>query len=191
MRLARKKSLLRLLPLAAVSSIMFVSASSASATLVTVTLDENGNGFLSPNNLTLQGVLGADPNPGGLASVLTYTLPINFVTGDVLIKDPVTLALSDVLRFSPGKIYVYSDNSGGGSSLADVGFPSSFFVNNVSIPEGATGVSYSPTAGQPGYINSDFTPTYNFTSDSAPEPSSVLMFFSGAVGLGLRRFRRS
>jgi hypothetical protein len=191
MRLARKKTLLRLLPLAAVSSIMFVSASSAFATLVTVTLDENGNGFLSPNNLTLQGVLGADPNAGGLASVLTYTLPINFVAGDVLIKDPVTLALSDVLRFTPGKIYVYSDNSGGASSLADVGFPSSFFANNVSITEGATGVSYSPTVGQPGYINTDFTPTFAFTSDNTPEPSSVLMFFSGAVGLGLWRFRRS
>jgi hypothetical protein len=99
---------------------------------------------------------------------------------DLMLLDPITAAISDIIRFnttSPlsngtGSLVFYSADVGGGS-LADVGLPSSFYANTVSILEGA---SYTPVSGQPGFVAGAGAPvTYNITS---PVPGPI-------VGAGL------
>jgi len=52
-------------------------------------------------------------------------------------------------------------------------------------PEGANGVTYTPIAGQPGFVAGAAGPvTYVFLSDGQiPEPSSLLLLGSGATVL--------
>jgi hypothetical protein len=174
----------------------------------TIMVNENGQGTLdfsapgcSGSVSPLVGVLKADPGPGGLASVLTYDLggPPSLVAGDVLMQDGVGGPTLDVVRFNPkgtggnpdynASLVFYSDNIDGSDSLGDTSSPpGSFYTNTLTIPEvgpeGNNGAIYTPTAGQPGFVEG-FTVTYDLISDSvaAPEPATFTLLTSGLAGL--------
>ena len=177
----------------------------AQGPLVTYHFDEYGFGIGSGPGGTqfLPGVLASDPGPGGLASALSYSglgSPPSLVAGDLLLFDSANV-LSDIIRFNlagtgdnpsylPTLVF-YSSSADVPPTPADTGFPLSNYTNTVSLTEtvlsdGAIGVVYTPTAGQPGYV-SGFTVVYNLTSD-APEPASVSFCLIGALALfGARR----
>ena len=182
---------------------------------VTITIDENGNGTLTNTNGfmgNLASGLQADPGPGGLAAALTYDLfsPPGLTAGDLILVDPGTFTLSDIIRFNPneispagnpGSLVFYSDNDAADNnkSLADTGFPTAFYANNFAVfevgPEGGpNGYVYTPTAGQPGFVAGAAGPvTYVILSDSVvPEPSSVVLGAIAAVtAAGCVQFRRA
>jgi hypothetical protein len=174
----------------------------------TITIDENGNGTVTDGTTssTLSFSMRADPGPGGLSSVLTYTLPAGFtvVPGDVHLTDAdFGGAFLDVIRFNqvvgelalPGTIVFYSDNVDGFDALADtIGPPTASYTNLVSIPEVGpednNGAFYTPTANQPGFV-SGFLVTYHFISDGAvPEPATWSMMLLGFAGIGFALRRR-
>jgi len=200
--------------LLAVGLLLFFSTSASAQFSVTITVDENCNGTLT-NTSGFFGTLpcgqSADPGPGGLANAVTYGLfnPPGLVSGDLLLIEPASTGLlSDIIRFNSngtiagttGTLVFYSDNGDGADSLADTGFPSSLYTNNLALVEvGAegsnNGASYTPTAGQPGFITGSAGPvTYVIKSDiapSVPEPSSILLIFAGVslTWLSVRRGR--
>lgn len=196
--------------LLAAAALLFGLSESASAQFsITMSLDENchgtftnTNGFFSPLPCTIQ----ADPGPGGLPAVLTYGMlsPPGLTAGDLLLQETVgaSVILSDVIRFNPnencsgttGCLLFYSDIAGGVDGLADTGFPTANYTNTLLLtevgPEGANGITYTPTAGQPGFITGAGGPvTYKITSDAVPEPASVLLVAcaAGLIWLKLRR----
>ena len=152
---------------------------------------QSANGF-SP----IAGVLTADPGPGGLPSALTYNLlsPPSVVAGDVFLQEGAGGPILDVLRFNPAgtgttnypaSFVFYSDNIDGATDLADTpNPPTSNYTNTFTLveigPEGNNGVTYTPTANQPGFI-AGFTTTYRIVSDATPEPGNVAL----CVGMGL------
>src|ERR1700680_4072226 len=84
------------LPLAAALLCCLCSPAVAEILCPIITVDENGNGTLdfsagcgSGRVFASPGVLAADPGPGGLSSVMTYSLlsPPSLVAGDVLLQD--------------------------------------------------------------------------------------------------------
>jgi len=122
--------------------------------------------------------------------------------GDILITDPATDQDEDLLRWEQERtasetewlVVVYSQP---GPALADVGLPTAYQTNLVTMPEeiesggGEEGIglfNYQPSAGQPGYVEgSDYT--YNFTdSVLVPEPGAVPIV--GMIWFGLRRKRK-
>jgi hypothetical protein len=57
-------------------------------------------------------------------------------------------------------------------------------------PEGANGFTYTPTAGQPGFVAGAAVPvTYLIRSD-IPEPATVTLLGIGLAGLGFARRRK-
>lgn len=170
---------------------------------VTITFDENGHGTFTNTtgfNSTLLFALQPDPGPGGLAGALTYDLqnPPGLVAGDLIMLEPGGGgAISDIIRFNPnevgagggtGALVFYSDNVDGKDSLADIGFPTALYANNLTVtevgPEGNNGFTYTPTAGQPGFVAGAGGPvTYVIKSDVLPEPSSIALGGIGAVAL--------
>ena len=160
---------------------------------VLVTVDENGHGFYGPNPMPF--LLGPDPGPGGLPSVLIYLLPFQGIQGDVLMQDTTEPTcpncVLDVIRFNgDGTMIFYSDNLGGVDALADTsGPPLQYYTNTATIQEIGTEDwnwgTYAPQPGQPG-----FDPTvdsYTFISD-VPEPSTLLFIGGGLLALsGVRR----
>jgi hypothetical protein len=196
---------------------MLLSSGSASGFSVTIRVDENGNGQFTNSNgfmAPLPFAIIPDPGPGGLPATLTYDLlnPPGLTSGDVLLlsNEPgLGLAVLDIIRFNAneptpsgmGALVFYSDNTDGFDSLADTPTPpQALYPNNIIIPEvgpeGANGATYTPTAGQPGFVAGAGGPvTYVITSDSpatTPEPSSIYLLggtMLGLLGYGVRRWK--
>ena len=154
--------------------------------------------------IPLPGILAPDPGPGGLALALTYNLlgPPSLVAGDLLVFEQGSpTVVSDILRFNPAgtgnpnypaSVVVYS--LAGGGDLADTGLPTARYTNLFSITELNGAVSYTPNAGQPGFV-AGFEVTYNFVSDAptnpVPAPAGLLLGLTGLPIFGLvARLRR-
>jgi adhesin/invasin len=124
-------------------------------------VDTLGNGTLNgPAGVsTLPSSAAADPGPGGLPSVLTYTLenPPSLVFGDVQLT--VSSAVVEVIRFNPAGqgspgypaslLFYSSPSDGAGHRVNTPTPPTTFYPNVVSIPLGTV---YTPGPGQPGYV---------------------------------------
>lgn len=175
---------------------------------VVVGIDENCNGAASVplvGTFPLGCNFGADPGPGGLPNVMTYSngFGVTFTQGDVLLLDNgVPL---DVIRFNGDTtIIFYSDNLDGLDDLADtIGPPGAFYQNFVTLDEvplagGGDGASYVPQPGEPGYAVTQAGPvSYQFQSDSpgqdaAPEPATLFSLGGGLlVAAVARKLRRA
>jgi hypothetical protein len=192
----------------ALAGLLVASPTLAGTVTLNYVFDENGNWSIN----------GSAQQPGALVGgVLTYNLgrgqgfdPI--VPGDVLVTEPGSTAISDVLRFSVSNdifqnaiVQVYSDKGDGVDRKADTGLPSSFFGNKVTMAEtGLFGSPYSENGpnGLFGYtpgvfgvgaldpeFPGNFTATYNFISDT-PEPASIILAGIGALSMIGYRLRR-
>jgi len=152
--------------------------------IIVVSFDENGNGNVNNNGVITPlayKILNGTPN-------LTYQPPLHvypFVSGDLVVMESGTTTISDVVRFVGAQFAVYSDNSDGSDSLADIGIPELLsnvvYVDEVGLENGMNGVVYTPTAGQPGW-NTTNAVTYNFISD-IPEPATMCLLGLGAFAL--------
>jgi hypothetical protein len=176
--------------------LLCVFAASAHASIVFIGVDENGGSFANNPDLgifsTLSFDLLPDPGPGGQASVLTFDLqgPPSLVAGDVLIFEPGSGSVGDVIRFNPDRaggdpfytasLLFYSQGPPF-DSLADTpSGPGALYANNLSFTENPLGdVYYTPAAGQPGFV-SGFAVNYLFRSDNnVPEPGTWSLLLAG------------
>jgi hypothetical protein len=158
-----------------------------------MTMDENGNGTQLgfPNH----GFMSLDEGPGALGKMaLKYNLG-SFVPGDVIVIEPQTGEVSDVLRFMPGgNMIFYSDLPVPPEvpDLADIGLPTAYQANQLIVTEvgqeGYNWIDYAPQPGQPGDFSSvGYLATYHIISD-VPEPATLSLLALG--GLAVLRRRR-
>lgn len=185
--------------------------------LITLTVDERGNGDWDGSPLFPAATLSPDPGPGGLASALTFYMgnanpPFGqtigtATTGDLLVLAPGSSTLLELIRFRPGSIFPvpspsafvwYSAPGPVPFSLADTGFPSAQNANRSILldPGYSSGlriIQYTPTPGQPGFVNDLANPgnalvKYQFLSQ-VPEPATAAL--AGTFALLLLVARRN
>jgi hypothetical protein len=196
-----KTSSLTIIGFVCATVLVFAAAQSAIAGAAPLTVDitvhEDGTGTLMNSNGVNTPIASAqqqDPGPGGLANALTFDLlsAPGLTAGDLFLIDPVTMALSDVIRFNPtesipghstGDLVFYS--IAGGGQLADTGFPSANYANTFSLTENTLGATlYTPIAGQPGFVS--VVPgalTYHIFSEEigVPETGGTMTFMGLAL----------
>ena len=172
-----------------VTTVLLSMAEPASATPITVSIDENGSATISPSSATLAiPLIGQDTDPISGIQTLRYEISSSsgsppLTSGDVEVcENPACTSISDVLRFvndTNTQLFVFSDVETGETSQADVGIPSSRQGNVVQVVESGTegpsqGITYTPTSGEPGFfVAGPDTLTYNFASDVGAPPSPV------------------
>jgi hypothetical protein len=183
---------------------LLLGAGMQSVPAITITVDEDGNGFVDGAPLSWTSTY-ADPGPGRRTAPfpLTYMLPAEFNTvqaGDIQLfeMDPV-FEISDYLRFNPAgtenlvdhtvqqfaSLVFYSNPADGVDSLADVLFPGNSYpvfliFAEQGVEAGPNGYwNYTPIPGQPGFVQG-LDVTYNFISD-VPEPGAGVI--AGALVL--------
>jgi hypothetical protein len=174
------------LPLAAVP-MSSSNGLAGSGDVFTLWFDENGHGRFSQNGGPVvgdAGVLMVDPISGLLA--LAYALPEPVNTGDVRVwEDANATILSDLMRFENigpngnGVMFYFSDP--GDKDLADInGIPPLFNIND-------GGGIFELPFGNESVNGFDWFPggnVYHGISDT-PEPGSIMLFGSGALGLSV------
>ena len=117
------------------------------------------------------------------------------MAGDVLVNEPGG-GLGDIIRFnttsfvpgSAGDMVFYS--ALGGGSLADTGFPTSRYANQATATEVNGIITYTPTAGQPGFVAGASLPVEYVLVSDVPEPASLTMLGIGAAALAGYVWRR-
>jgi hypothetical protein len=179
-----------------------------------VRFNENGSATIAINGaapITLTGTLGVDPSApaGGGEPVLIYHLPLQVISGDVEITEPISTAvvLSDALRFTDATgiinggataagstiMIYYSDIEAGEPNLdlADTGFPANLGTGNFTTiaevgTEGNNGFDYMP-----GGVAYPLNNEYVGISDAVPEPATWAMMLLGFAGLGFAGYRKA
>ncbi|MBV9441761.1 MAG: hypothetical protein JO217_03615 [Acidobacteriaceae bacterium] len=145
------------------------------ATLIIV--DENGNGTI--NGVQLPSTTsGTDNNPPPHTDVLTYgPMGFNGTAGSINVFVGQTPGV--IIRFNgDGLIRLYAGpNVGVNDSSAATKFlppiPPFPVMNTVSVNSPGSILSYTPTAGQPGY-DATATPTYIFLFSNTTAPTNIL-----------------
>ena len=118
-----------------VTTVLLSMAEPASATPITVSIDENGSATISPSSAPLAiPLIGQDTDPISGIQTLRYEISSSsgsppLTSGDVEVcENPACTSISDVLRFvndTNTQLFVFSDVETGETSQADVGIPSS------------------------------------------------------------------
>ena len=117
------------------------------------------------------------------------------MAGDVLVNEPGG-GLGDIIRFnttsfvpgSAGEMVFYS--ALGGGMLADTGFPTANYANQATATEVNGIITYTPTAGQPGFVAGASLPVEYVLVSDVPEPASLTMLGIGAAALAGYVWRR-
>ena len=156
-------------------------------------MNENGSAYITASQ-PFPYALAPEPNSG--ITTLEYTLPFAGVAGDLLLTEPGSSAISDVLRFDGNfHVFFFSDLDPGQSQLADVGLPPlPYLTPNVTLSESGTEgvltyVYYTPTSTEPGFKSAAPGTTYYIVSD-VPEPSVMILGGLGGGMLLLLKSRR-
>jgi hypothetical protein len=157
---------------------------------IIITFDENGNGTTKDVSGSITPLISGG---GGAAGPLFYELSYAVSDGVLAVMEP-DGSISDILNFSDGLVFVYSEAEPGlpENDKADTGIPSyllpliSLRIDEVGL-EGINGATYTPTPGQPGYWQGANEPvTYVFISD-IPEPATMVLLGLGALSLIRRK----
>ncbi len=200
----------KLLGTLAFVGLVLLAAANATAQVTPIfTFDENGNGTFvdaSGNAQPVSGVAAVDPLSGYQAAV--YTPPFAFFPGDVVLLEPGTSAISDLIRFEDdGNIYFLSEIESGEThpDMADSVRPEDWaqillqnpvkYFDETGPEEGVNGLfGYEPhdPGTEPG-VAMPIAVQYNMVSD-VPEPTAFAMLLGFGVAsllsYGWRRWRR-